>query len=64
MLKKPRNSCTKPRRSVTSTSAAPAVSWQLGKAALVDHCGVKEGNIKLEVFGMGSSVARCPAKSA
>ena len=32
--------------------------------ALVDHCGIKEGNIKMEVFGTGSPVATCPVKSA
>ena len=34
------------------------------REALVDHCGVKESNIKMEVFGTGSPVATCPAKNA
>ena len=33
------------------------------REALIDHCGVKEGNVKMEVFGTGSLVATCPAKT-
>ena len=34
------------------------------REALVEHCGVKEGNVRMEVFGTGSPAATCPAKKA
>ena len=34
------------------------------REALEDHYGIKEGNVKMEVFGTGSTLATCPAKSA
>ena len=34
------------------------------REVLVNHCGVKEGNIRMDVFGKGSPVATCPNKTA
>ena len=34
------------------------------REVLDDHCGDKEVNIRMEVFGTGSPVATCPDKTA